>query len=111
MRPEDEKRRIVAETYARGASVSAVARRHDLNANLLFSWRRVMGPVASASADEPTRFVPAVISGEVEAASSPLPPPPAGAMEIVLADGDRVIVDRTVDGAALARVIEALSRR
>jgi hypothetical protein len=32
-------------------------------------------------------------------------------MEIVLADGDRVIVDRTVDGAALARVIEALSRR
>jgi len=70
-----------------------------------------MGAVASASADEPTRFVPAVISGEVEAASSPLPPPPAGAMEIVLADGDRVIVDRTVDGAALARVIEALSRR
>jgi len=111
LRPEDEKRRIVAETYARGASVSAVARRHDLNANLLFSWRRLMGAVASASADEPTRFVPAVISGEVEAASSPLPPPPAGAMEIVLADGDRVIVDRTVDGAALARVIEALSRR
>jgi len=110
VRPEDEKRRIVAETYARGASVSAVARRHDLNANLLFSWRRVMGPVASASADEPTRFVPAVISSEVEAASAPLPPP-AGAMEIVLADGDRVIVDRTVDGAALARVIEALSRR
>ncbi len=36
---------------------------------------------------------------------------PRGAMEIVLADGDRVIVDRTVDGAALARVIEALSRR
>ena len=77
MRPEDEKRRIVAETYERGASVSAVARRHDLNANLLFSWRRVMGPIASASADEPTRFVPAVISGEVEAASTPVPPAPA----------------------------------
>jgi transposase len=111
VRPEDEKRRIVAETYERGASVSEVARRHDLNANLLFSWRRVMGPVASTSADEPTRFVPAVISTEVEAASTPVPPPPAGPMEIVLVDGDRVIVDRTVDGAALARVIEALSRR
>ena len=35
VRPEDEKRRIVAETYERGASVSAVARRHDLNANLV----------------------------------------------------------------------------
>lgn len=111
VRPEDEKRRIVAETYERGASVSAVARRHDLNANLLFSWRRVIGPIASASADEPTSFMPAVISTEVEAASTPVPPPAAGAMEIVLADGDRVIVDRTVDGAALARVIEALSRR
>ena len=111
VRPEDEKRRIVAETYERGASVSAVARRHDLNANLLFSWRRVMGPVASASADEPTRFVPAVIGTEVEVALAPVPPPPAGAMEIVLVAGDRIIVDRTVDGAALARVIEALSRR
>lgn len=111
VRPEDEKRRIVAETYERGASVSAVARRHDVNANLLFSWRRVMGPVALASADEPTRFVPAVINTEVEAASTPVPPPPAGAMEIVLVAGDRVIVDRTVDGAALARVLEALSRR
>ncbi len=67
VRPEDEKRQIVAETYERGASVSEVARRHDLNANLLFSWRRVMGRVAPVSADEPTRFVPAVISTEVEA--------------------------------------------
>jgi len=110
VRPEDEKRRIVAETYERGASVSAVARRHDLNANLLFSWRRVMGPVASASADEPTRFVPAVIGIEVDSPRHPSPSP-AGTMEIVLVDGARVVVDRTVDGAALARVIEALSRR
>jgi len=110
VRPEDEKRRIVAETYERGASVSEVARRHGLNANLLFTWRRVMGRVAPASAEEPPRFVPAVIVTEAEAASTPVPPP-AGAMEIVLVAGDRVIVDRTVDGAALARVIEALSRR
>jgi len=32
-------------------------------------------------------------------------------MEIVLAGGDRVIVDRTVDAVALAGVIEVLSRR
>ncbi len=31
---------IVAETRAPGASVSVVARRHDLNANLLFKWNR-----------------------------------------------------------------------
>jgi transposase len=36
----DEKQRIVAETFEPSASVSLVARRHDLNANMLFIWRR-----------------------------------------------------------------------
>ena len=36
----EEKRRIVEESLRPGASVSVVARRHDLNANLLFTWRR-----------------------------------------------------------------------
>src|SRR5829696_129107 len=38
--PEAVKRRIVAETLQPGASVSVVARRHDVNANQLFAWRR-----------------------------------------------------------------------
>ena len=43
VRSEDEKRRIVGETFEPGASVSAVAQRHGLNTNLLFTWRREMG--------------------------------------------------------------------
>ena len=35
----DFKRRVVAETHPAGTSVSVVARRHDINANLLFRWR------------------------------------------------------------------------
>ena len=35
----DFNRRIVAETYAPGTSVSVVARRHDINTNRLFRWR------------------------------------------------------------------------
>ena len=111
MRSADEKRRIVAETLERGASVSVVARRHDVNANLLFTWRRKMGATVSISPGDPAGFMPAVIGVPARTAAAAAPPPPAGAMEIVLVDGDRVIVDRTVDGAALARVIEALSRR
>jgi transposase len=42
--PEALKRRIVAETLAPGSSVSIVARRHDVNANQLFKWRREMAP-------------------------------------------------------------------
>jgi transposase-like protein len=37
----DEKRRIVEETLIAGASVSVVARRHDVNANQVFAWRRL----------------------------------------------------------------------
>jgi len=39
-RTDEEKRRIVEETLVTGASVSIVARRHDVNANQLFAWRR-----------------------------------------------------------------------
>ena len=37
---EDEKRRMVAQTYVPGVSVSQVGRRYDINANLIFKWRR-----------------------------------------------------------------------
>jgi len=35
----DFKRQVVSEIYAAGTSVSVIARRHDINANLLFRWR------------------------------------------------------------------------
>src|ERR1700730_2169859 len=36
----DERKRIVVEALAPGVSVAAVARRHGLNANLVFKWIR-----------------------------------------------------------------------
>lgn len=100
----------MAETYEAGASVSEVARRHDVNTNLLFTWRRKMGVGPLARADGPTSFVPAVIGAPAVTAAA-LAKSPTGPMEIVLAGGDRVIVDRTVDAVALAAVIEILWRR
>ena len=35
---DDEKHRIVAQTRVPGVSVSQVARRYDVNANLVFKW-------------------------------------------------------------------------
>src|SRR5690242_21197074 len=40
------KRQMVAETQAPGASVSIVARRHYVNSNQLFRWRRQLLPKA-----------------------------------------------------------------
>jgi transposase len=36
----EEKLRVVAETNEAGASLAQVARRHGINANLVFNWRR-----------------------------------------------------------------------
>src|SRR6201987_6468417 len=44
--PEALKRQMVAETEVPGASVSIVARRHDVNSNQLFRWRRQLLPKA-----------------------------------------------------------------
>ncbi len=119
---EAEKRRIVAESYAPGTSVSRVARRYDLNANLLFTWRRQLG--APVPDTPPSGFVPMVIGeaptceGLSEDAAAPAVEDSAAALyratgriEIVLAGGDRVIVDGTVDASALSRVIDVLERR
>jgi transposase len=40
------KRQMGAETLTPGASVSVVARRHDVNSNQLFRWRRQLLPKA-----------------------------------------------------------------
>jgi transposase len=109
--PVEEKRRIVAETYAAGWSVALVARRHDLNANMLFTWRREMRAAAPDDGENPVKFVPATITGGIPATALPTSLAAAGGMEIVLASGDRVIIGAGVDAAALTRVMKVLGRR
>lgn len=107
----DEKQRIIAETFEPGASVSLVARRHDLNANMLFTWRRQVGAAASLPAGAAVTFVPAAITAEPAPIVSPAYAVAAGRMEIVLSGGERLIVSSDVDAAALARVVKVLSRQ
>lgn len=38
--PTEFKRHLVEQTFAPGASVALIARHNDINANLLFKWRR-----------------------------------------------------------------------
>ena len=46
--PEETKRRIVEETFKPGASVAIVARRYELNANVVCEWRRLYRPTGWA---------------------------------------------------------------
>lgn len=104
----DEKRRIVDESLIEGASIAEVARRHDVNANLVFTWRRRMGvePIEQAEA---MPILPVTIT--MDATSDETEPASSGQMEIVLAAGDRILVWSDVETAALTRVLKALARR
>jgi transposase len=58
---DEVKRRIVAESYAPGAVVSEVARRHDISPQHLFAWRKAArAGVLSLPTDEAPLFVPVV---------------------------------------------------
>lgn len=104
----DEKRRIVEESLQAGASIAEVARRHELNANLLFTWRRKMG-IEPTEQPAPMEIVPVTFTRGLAAEEHC--PDAAGQMEIILAEGERIIVWADVETAALSRVLKALSRR
>ena len=57
----ETKGRIVAESYAPGAVVSEVARRHDMSPQHLFGWRKAArAGLLTLPADEAPMFVPVV---------------------------------------------------
>ena len=64
---DDEKCRIVAQTRVPEVSVSQVARRYDVNANMVFKWLR--DPWFKPPEEEGSRFLP------VEVIVEPPPPP------------------------------------
>lgn len=104
----EEKRRIVDESLDDGASIAEVARRYDLNTNQLFTWRRQFG-VELATPQERAPILPVTITPETATAEYSAPGS-TGQMEIVLAEGDRIIVWADVEAAALTRVLKALRR-
>ena len=110
LRTAEEKLRIVRETLVAGASVAEVARRHGVNANLLFSWRRLHEQGVLAERTRPPRaakMLPVRI-----AAPSALPSTAAApAIEIELPCGVRVRVTGDVDAERLTAVLSALARR
>ena len=100
------KRRIVAETLDPGASVSIVARRHDVNANQVFKWRREMAPGQPATVEQSVAMLPVEIVPE---ATEPRPRARrSGTIEITFAGGARVCVRGEVSPQTLRQVVELL---
>jgi transposase len=116
----EQKRGIVEASMQPGASVSRVARDHDVNTNQVFKWRRLheqglLGagrkavPMLPVRIEDPAALAERVVvqgsEVETEAAREVKP----GSMEIELRGG-RVTVRGAVDRAVLRVVITMLQR-
>jgi transposase len=101
------KRRIVAETLEPGSSVSIVARRHDVNANQVFKWRREIAPEQMPAEEESVALLPVEI---VSKPTGELPPRArrSGTIEITFGCGATVRLRGEVSSEALRQVIELL---
>ena len=118
---DGEKIRIVVQTRVPGVSVSQVARRYDVNANLVFKWLRDPRFNPPPEEDLNGSFLPVEV-----VASLPVIDPPAidtqvietsairsgalGSMvEIVLPTGHRINVSGAYDLDALCRLVRGLA--
>lgn len=112
-RPEALKPEIVAASFASGSSVSIVARKYDVNANQVFSWRKRY----RQAADEPSGPSAPQLTNPGDGygdsacccgAASTV----AEKIEIDVAGKYRVRIGSTgFDGQALRRVLDLLERR
>ena len=110
-----DKKRIVAEAMAPGASVSGVARRYGIDTRLLFRWKREFAPPPP----EPV-FLPVTVSdgpeqsGAEAAACKPAAPGPviverpSNEIEVELVGGRRVRFARDMEPEAIRAMIELL---
>jgi transposase len=98
------KRQMVAETQVPGASVSIVARRHDVNSNQRFRWRRQRLPkaVVASGAMVPVAVAVAPDDGRSRRTDR------EGVIEIAFGCGARVRLRGEVSSETLRQVIELL---
>ena len=107
-----EKRRIVEETLAPGASVARVARVHGINANQVFGWRRLYLAGRLGEQKPGVKLLPVRVS---ESKTAPVvvdrvtdfPQPQPGAIHIELRQA-QVRIEGNADPALVRVLLECL---
>jgi transposase len=110
----DDKRRIIAEARA-AASVAAVARKHGINANLIFAWMRheEQGLLSARTRRAPARLLAVTVRPELAPLPEQAPAMPAseaGRLEILLVDGISLRIVGDVPSERIERVLHLLRR-
>lgn len=119
----EDKLKVLLDALEPGASIVAVADRHGVSRNLLYTWLRLAREGRMPGLSIGTKAAPAFVP--VQIASAPVVPPaqatpePAprqiaphrrrtSSIEITLSNGRVVKVDECIDTEALARIVAAL---
>ena len=123
LRTLEEKLKILAEAAKPGASVALVARKHEVNANLVFAWRRLQRrglleerrhapPLLPVKITEPTitptrrsaRAVKVDVTDKVATR-------PGSTVEIIVGDQLKIRLEGEEQRLVLVRLLEWLPRR
>lgn len=119
---------MVEETLGAGASVSVVARRHDVNANQVFTWRRQhqrgelggfaeLVPVGVVGAGGIVSTISDVTKPQAARASEPCVKPapsvaavsgPPKMIEVELRGGTKIRMDADVKGSTLQQILKLI---
>ena len=110
---DDDKLRIVEESFIGHRQVTATARRHGICRSLLTTWRRQYrnGELGSSGS---VSFAPVTVPKEVSASQvNPIDaiPSPDCRAEVALPNGRRLIVPIGVESEALARILAVVDRQ
>ena len=99
---------MVEETLRPGASVAVIARRHGVNANQVFHWRKLYREGRLDVASSAAQLVPVRVA---EVVSEDRPPRKLCAGVIVVEVGRaRIRVEGSVDAEALRLILERVGR-
>jgi len=114
-----ERRRVVEETLAPGASVARVARAHGVNANQVFHWRRLyQRGLLGGREQRPAGLLPVKVSESAETTAmvaggcgdrTAIAAKAANCIQIELAKG-RVRIEGNAEVEMLRVVLECLAR-
>lgn len=111
---EEFKRAAVEQTLVEGASVSLIAREHNVNTNQLFGWRKLYreGRLGNAPSESIT-LLPVTVEDEPPAVAPTMQPGPSsacsGLIELEIGKA-KLRIEGKVDVAVLGLVLERVLR-
>jgi transposase len=107
-RSKQERRQVVEETLESGASVAVIARRHGVNANQVFHWRKLYREGRLEVAAPSAELVPVRIAEVVSGGESPVKQ--CAGVIVVEVGRARIRIEGAVDAQALRLVLERMGR-